>query len=464
MQLETHKQKMIVFTGIIISILLFAVDFMIIVPAMPKILGDIGGLKYINWVFTAFLLTQTTTSPIYGKLSDIFSRRKCFLLAIFIFVTSSMFAGLSQNIYELIIARAVQGIGGGAIMVMAMSMIGEIFSIKERAKYQGYLSATFGLASVAGPMFGAYITDVFSWRWIFLINLPIGIISFLIIYFYLPKSLHQEKNTKIDYIGSILLTSFLVPMILGFSFISQNNNFSTTSILLFVVSVILFIIFYLWERKVSYPIFSHHLFVDRNFVIPASMTFITAIFLFAVTLYTQIFAQKILDLPLTEVGTLTTFMVVPMTLVSAFTGRFISKTGRYKLIVNVGSFIIFVAITLFATFFSFGLGKIGFLLLLALLGLGMGTMMSVFNIIIQVVYGRERLGEVMGALQLSRGVGGVFGTALLGVIFGYFVKDINGDKSDLLHALINIFYLLSIFSFISFIVSLFMKEKKIVNS
>lgn len=464
MQIETHRQKMIIFTGIIISILLFAIDFMIIVPAMPKILSEIGGLKYINWVFTAFMLTQTITSPIYGKLSDIFSRKKMFLLAIVIFVSSSALAGLSSNIYELVIARGVQGIGGGAIMIMAMSMIGEIFSIKERAKYQGYLSATFGFASVAGPIFGAYITDSFSWRWIFFINLPIGIISFLIIYFYLPKNLHQARDVKVDYIGSLLLSLFLVPMILGFSFISQNNSFDMSSILLFITSAIFFAIFYIWERKITFPIFSHHLFYDRNFMVPASMTFITAIFLFAVTLYTQIFAQKILGLPITEAGMVTTAMVVPMTVVSALIGQFIAKTGRYKIVVNTGAFIIFLSMILFSIFIPLGLGKIGFVAILLFLGLGMGGMMSSFNIIVQIVYGRERMGEVMGALQLARGVGGVFGTALLGVIFGYFVKDIEGDKSHLISALTNIFYLLTIFSLASFVVSLFMNEKRVIHS
>ena len=463
MEIQNHKQKMIIFGAILLSILLFAIDFMIIVPAMPKILTEIGGLKYINWVFTAFMLTQTIASPIYGKLSDIFSRKKMFLLAIVIFVISSMLAGLSTNIYELIVARAIQGIGGGAIMVTAISMIGEIFSIKERSKYQGYMSAVFGLASVAGPIFGAYITDSFSWRWIFFINFPIGIISFLLIYLYLPKSLHQDKKSKIDYVGSFLLTAFLVPMILMFSSIADLKVIDRNVIIFFALTIVSFVLFYLWERKNSSPIFSHHLFYDRYFVVPAIMTFNTAIILFGTSLYIQIFAQKVLGLPIKEAGLITTAMVVPMTFMSAISGQIISRTGKYKMLVVVGSLIIFLSILNFAYQLNLGMSKDVLLFCLIPIGLGMGTMMSVFNIVIQVVYGRERLGEVTGALQLTRGVGGVFGTALLGFIFGYFIKDINGDTGTILNTVKYIYYVLSIICFISLVTSLFMKEKVIIH-
>jgi multidrug resistance protein len=244
MEIQSHKNKLIVFGGIILAILLFALDNMIITPSIPRILSEIGGVQHINWVFTAYLLTSTITTPIYGKLTDIFSRKKMFIFAVIAFVAASMLCGLSQNIYQLIFFRALQGIGGGAIMVSAMSMIGEIFSLQERAKYQGYIGAVFAVASIGGPVLGGFITDIFSWRWAFYINLPFGIISFLILYYYLPRSLHQERNVKIDYVGAVLLSAFLIPLILMFSSISGTDIINPKSVALLVGSIVMFIAFY----------------------------------------------------------------------------------------------------------------------------------------------------------------------------------------------------------------------------
>lgn len=462
MELLPHKHKLIIFYAIVLTIFLFAIDFMVITPSLPSILNDIGGLKYINWVFTAFMLSQTIITPIYGKLSDIFCRKKMFLLAIVIFVTASMFAGLSQNIYELIIARAVQGIGGGALMVTAMSMIGEIFSLKERAKYQGYIGGAFAFASVAGPMVGAIITDELSWRWIFFINFPIGLLAFVILYKYLPNTLHQNKKASIDYVGSFLLVATLFPMLLMFSFVSDTKEISTMVIALFFISVVSFFLFYRTERKVVSPIFSHHLFHDRYFMIPALMTFVNAIVMFAVMLYVQIYAQKVLNFSLKESGLIMSAIAIPIAFTSPICGQIIARTLKYKKVVVVGALILFIAMLNFLYAISNGASGNGLIINLIPIGVGLGAMMSVFNIIVQMVYGRERMGEVMGALQLSRGVGGAFGTAFIGFVFSLFVEDINGSIIEISHAIIVIFCIISTLCFASLIISLLMKEKKML--
>lgn len=461
MELLSHKNKLIIFSAIVLTILLFASDLMIITPSLPRVLEDIGGLKYINWVFTAFALTQTLTAPIYGKLSDIFSRKKMFLIAIGIFVVSSMFAGLSQNIYELIIARAIQGIGGGAIMVTSMSMIGEIFSIKERAKYQGYMGGVFAFASVASPTIGAIITDEFSWRWIFFINFPIALIAFLIIYFYLPKNLHQTKNVKIDYKGSFLLITTLLPLLLTFSFIESNKAITLIPFLLFVISFVSFILFYKTEKKISSPIFSHHLFTDRNFTVPAIMTFVSAIVMFSIMFYIQLYAQKVLNFSLKEAGLIMSVIAIPLAVFSPIYGNIIARTLKYKKIVVLGAFVLFISVLHFLYGIEHGMTSKEMIYSLIPIGIGLGAMMSVFNIIIQMVYGRERMGEVMGALQLARGVGTSFGTAFIGFIFSLFVKDINGDPAQIVTGITNIFYIISALCFLALITSLFMKEKKL---
>ncbi len=457
----SQSRKLFIFTATILAILLFALDNMIITPSIPRILGDIGGVQHINWVFTAYLLTSTITTPIYGKLTDIFSRKKMFLLAIAVFVVASMLCGVSQNIYELVFFRGLQGIGGGAIMVTAMSMIGEIFSLKERAKYQGYIGAVFALASIAGPIAGAYITDAFSWRWTFFINLPVGILAFIILFVALPAKLHQARTQKIDYLGSILLTAFLVPLIFMFSAISVSNSISVQAILLAVASVVAFVLFYRTEKRVSFPIFSHHLFHDRNFVVPAIMTFINAIILFAATLYIQLYAQRVLGLSIKGSGLLLTAIMIPVTISSPIYGQILSRTGKYKGIVVFGATVLFFSALAFTIMLHGDPTVMKIVLYLIPLGIGLGAMMSIFNMIIQLLYPRERMGEVTGALQLVRGVGGTFGTALLGFIFSYYVADFTGGSAPVSQAIITIFTLLTVLCFISLIASFSIKQKKI---
>jgi EmrB/QacA subfamily drug resistance transporter len=458
MEIESHQKKLFIFGGIVLAILLFALDNMIITPSIPRILSEIGGVQHINWVFTAYLLTSTIATPIYGKLTDIFSRKRMFLFAIGVFVAASMLCGLSQDIYQLIFFRGLQGIGGGAIMVSAMSMIGEIFSLRERAKYQGYIGAVFAVASIGGPVLGGFITDLFSWRWAFYINLPVGIISFLILYYCLPKSLHQERNVKIDYGGAVLLTLFLVPLILMFSSISGTDIANTKSISLFVASVVMFVSFYLYEKRHSSPIFSHHLFTDRKFVVPAIMTFMNATILFAATLYIQIYAQAVLHMSIRASGVLLSAIMIPLTLTSPIYGQMVSRTGKYKGITIFGASVLFASVILFAIMLPGNPDKWTVIWHLIPFGIGMGAMMSIFNMILQMVYPRERLGEVTGALQLIRGIGGTFGTALLGFIFGSYVTDLVADTSQIPHAVTVIFYTLIGFAGISLVSAFFMKE------
>ena len=461
MQELPHSKKLVIFAGIIISILLFALDNMIITPAMPRILSEIGGVKHINWVFTAYLLTSTIITPIYGKLSDIFSRKKMFLLAISMFILASMLCGLSQNMYELIFFRGLQGFGGGAIMVTAISMIGEIFSLRERAKYQGYIGAVFALASILGPILGGLITQSFSWRWIFYINIPLGVVAFIILSVYIPTVLPQVKKQAIDYLGSFFLVLFLVPLIVMFSVVASTNTVTAYSGLLLLLSVVAFIFFYRVERNSVSPIFSHHLFHDRHFMIPAILTFINAIILFAATLYMQIYAQKVMKLSIQNAGILLSAIMIPLTLASPIYGQIISRTGRYKAIVVFGSTVLFLSVLGFTHMLYDAPSERVLVGWLIPLGIGMGAMMSIFNMILQMVYPRERLGEVIGALQLVRGVGGTFGTALLGFVFGYYVQDISVDTSTITHALIAIFTILSTLCFVGVVTSFFMKEKKV---
>lgn len=346
-------------------------------------------------------------------------------------------------------------------MVSAMSLIGEIFSLRERAKYQGYIGAVFAVASIGGPVLGGFITDAFSWRWAFYINLPVGIIAFFILYSFLPKMLHQEKNVKIDYIGALLLTLFLTPLILLFSSLSGTEIVNSTSVSLALASIAMFIAFYQYEKRFSSPIFSHHLLSDRKFVVPAIMTFINAIVLFAATLYLQIYAQAILHMSIRGSGILLSAIMIPVTLSSPIYGQIVSRTGRYKNVTLFGAAVLLASIFLFAHMLTGNPTVHTVVYHLIPLGIGMGAMMSVFNMILQMVYPRERLGEVTGALQLVRGIGGTFGTAFLGFVFSYYVTDLVTDVQNIAPAVTTIFYILTGFAVISLIAGFFMKESPV---
>jgi len=209
------NSRFYILCGIILSMLLSALDQTIVSTAMPQIVGELNGLSHLSWVFTAYMLASTVAVPIYGKLSDIFGIKKMYILAIFIFLLGSILSGMSQSMLQLIIFRAIQGIGGGALMVNSIALIGDIFPPAERGKFQGVLGGVFGLASIGGPFLGGFITDLFSWRWIFYINLPLGLLAATVLFFALPKIKASSQKKKIDYAGAVLITLTLVPLLLA---------------------------------------------------------------------------------------------------------------------------------------------------------------------------------------------------------------------------------------------------------
>src|SRR5271169_1144582 len=257
---------MFILGGVILAMLVAALDQTIVATALPQIVSDLHGLSYFSWVTTAYLLTSTVTVPIYGKLSDIFGRRGLFLLSIGIFLVGSMLSGLSQNMTELILFRGLQGIGAGAMMVNAMAVIGDIFTPQERGRYQGFMGGIFGLATIIGPFLGGWITDHYSWHWIFYINVPIGILAIAVLASSMPKIVHDIKDRSIDYLGASLIMVFLVPLLLAFVWGGSQYAWGSWQIIaLFVVAIVALVAFIITEHKVHEPILSPSLFRNKVF-------------------------------------------------------------------------------------------------------------------------------------------------------------------------------------------------------
>src|SRR5579863_6458665 len=280
-----------VLIGVMLGMLLAALDQTIVGTALPRIVANLGGLEHYAWVATSYLLASTVSIPIYGKLSDIYGRRTFFIGGMVLFLVGSALSGTSQNMTQLIIYRGIQGLGAGAMMPLAIAIIGDIFPPSERGKWQGLITSVFGLATIIGPILGGAITDNWGWRWVFYVNMPIGIIAIVTAGFVMPKIV-QRKHHTIDYIGTAALIAFAVPLLLGFSWAGTQYAWNSWQvILMFAVSAVMLVAFVLIELRAAEPIISPRLFKNSIFLVSTIAMFMVAAGMFGAILYLPLFVQ-----------------------------------------------------------------------------------------------------------------------------------------------------------------------------
>ena len=397
-----------------LAMLVAALDQTIVATALPQIVSSLKGLSYFSWVTTAYLLTSTVTVPIYGKLSDIYGRRGLFLLSIGIFLVGSMLSGLSQNMTELILFRGLQGIGAGAMMVNAMAVIGDIFTPQERGRYQGFMGGIFGLATIIGPFLGGWITDHYSWHWIFYINVPIGILAIAVLASSMPKIVHNIKDRSIDYLGALLIMVFLVPLLLAFVWGGSQYPWGSWQIIgLFVVAVAALVGFVITEHKVHEPILSPSLFRNKVFTYSNLAVFFSAMGMFGAIMFIPLFAQGVVGISATNSGAILMPMMIGMMITSAVGGQIISRSGNYKILGIIGMTIATIGVFLFVNV-GIATSSTTLTLRMIILGMGLGATMPIFILAVQNAFPRERLGELTAAVQLFRSLGGTVGTAIFG--------------------------------------------------
>ena len=287
----THRQILVVFSGLMAGMLLAALDQTIVSTALPTIVGELGGLDHLSWVVTAYLLTTTASTPLYGKLSDIYGRRLMFQSAIVIFVIGSMLCGLSQEMLQLIVFRGIQGIGAGGLMAMAFAIIGDIVSPRERGRYTGYLGAVFAVASVAGPLLGGYFVDHLSWRWVFYVNVPIGIVALVITSSVLRLPFVRRDHT-IDFAGAALLVAAVSTLLLALVWGGSEYPWGSSTILgLFAAAAILTGLFLWWEHRTAEPILPLRLFGDPVFTTGVALSFLLGGVMFGALVFLPLFVQ-----------------------------------------------------------------------------------------------------------------------------------------------------------------------------
>ncbi len=411
-----QNKRGIILVGVILAMMLSALDQTIVATAMPQIVDQFNGLSHLSWVFTAYMLTSTITVPIYGKLSDIFGRRGLYILGIVVFLAGSMLSGLSRDMTQLIFFRGLQGIGGGAMMVNAFAVVGDLFSPAERGKWQGVMGGIFGLATILGPLLGGWITDSFSWRWIFYINVPVGILAIAVLASAMPKIPKHERERSIDYPGAVLIAAGLVPLLLAFVWAGSQYTWDSWQIVsLFAVSAVCLFTFAMVERKAREPVLSLDLFKNKVFAVSIIAIFLSTMGMFGAILYITYFAQGVIGISATNSGFILMPMMIGLIAASTISGQIISRTGRYKIVTVAGMIISVIGMFLF-TQLRVDMTQAGLTLRMVVLGLGLGTTMPVFTIAVQSAFAIERLGEVTAGSQLFRSIGGTVGTAVLGGI------------------------------------------------
>jgi EmrB/QacA subfamily drug resistance transporter len=411
-----QNKRGLILLGVILAMLLSALDQTIVATAMPQITEELNGLSHLSWVFTAYMLTSTITVPIYGKLSDIFGRRGLYILGIAIFLIGSILSGLSQNMTQLILFRGLQGIGGGSMMVNALATIGDLFAPAERGKWQGVMGGIFGLATIVGPLLGGWLTDNFSWRWIFYVNIPVGIIAMITIASAMPKIARNTKDRSIDFAGAVLIAVGLIPLLLAFVWAGSQYDWGSWQIigLLCFAAAALFV-FALVERRVREPVLSLNLFKNKVFAVSVIAIFLTTMGMFGAILYVTVFAQGVVGISATNSGLVLMPMMIGLIIASAISGLIISRTGKYKVMTVLGLIVSVFGMFLFSRIDT-STTQLALIVRMVMLGVGLGITMPVFTITVQSAFGQEKLGEVTAGSQLFRGIGGTVGTAVLGGI------------------------------------------------
>ncbi len=410
-------RRHIVFTmgGLMLALFLSSLDQTIVSTAMPRIVTDLGGFDRFTWITTAYLVASTTFVPIVGRLSDLYGRKSFFLGGIIIFLVGSVLAGSSQTMDQLIGFRALQGLGGGAIMAMSFTTVGDLFSPQERGKYQGYLAAVFGLSSVIGPTLGGVITDFLSWNWIFYVNVPLGLIVVVLFVRFFPNLRPRKRQRRLDYAGMVLLVATVVPLLVGLSLAGVNYAWLSPQVIgVLALALVMLAAFIVVERRAADPIMPPQIFSNRIVSISIAAVFITGFAMFGAIIFVPLFFQGVLGASATSSGSFLTPMMLSMVVAAALAGQALSRFGghyRTQGLIGIGIMLAGVILLAGMTAETSFVQAVAFI---SITGIGVGITFPGFSIAVQNSVPHELLGAATSASQFFRSVGGTLGLAVLG--------------------------------------------------
>nr|WP_223285102.1 MDR family MFS transporter [Paenibacillus sp. PL91] len=411
---ETGNKRGLLIIGLLIAMLFAALDGTIVGTAMPTIIREMGGLELMAWLTTAYMLTSTTIVPIAGKLADLLGRKLVYVSGIIIFIIGSALCGLAGNIEQLIIFRAIQGLGGGIMMPMAMIIIGDLFTGKQRAKWQGVFAAVFGLSSVLGPQVGGWIVDAWNWRWVFYINLPVGILATVFIAISLSGK-KAEGKVKFDWPGIFTMVVGVVSLLLGLSLGGSEFEWLSWQIIgLFVLAALSLTLFVRIEATTEEPILPVKLFKDRTFTMINGIGFFMSLGMFGAIMFVPLFMQWIVGISASESGTVMMPMMISMMIFSVIGGQVVYKIG-VRLQLAIGMIVVAAAFFLLTTLDA-STAKLTASSFMVILGIGIGLVMPLLTLVLQESYPKSQLGVVTSSSTFFRQIGGTFGMTLLGAV------------------------------------------------
>lgn len=414
---ELGRRRVLIIVGaLMLGMLLAALDQTVVSTALPTIVGDLGGASHIAWIVTAYLLASTVSTPLWGKLGDLYGRKQFFQAAIAIFLVGSALSGLSQSLEMLIVFRAIQGLGAGGLMVGAQAIVGDVVSPRERGKYQGLFGAVFAFSTVVGPLLGGFLTQSASWRWVFYINLPLGAIALAVTAVVLPGNLRRVHQV-IDYAGAVLLTLGVTALVLLASLGGTTYAWGSAPIIVLgVAGVILLVVWGVVERGAVEPILPLKLFANKVFSTTSAIGFVVGFALFGVITFLPVFLQVAKGATPTSSGLQLLPLMAGLLVTSIGSGLLISRWGRYKVFPVAGTAVMTVGLYLLSTVGVHTSDAVMYLYMV-ILGIGLGGVMQVLVIAVQNAVAHRDLGVATAGATFFRSIGGSFGTAIFGAIF-----------------------------------------------
>ncbi|MDX3849629.1 MDR family MFS transporter [Streptomyces sp. AK02-01A] len=413
---QTPRTVMLAISALLMGLLLASLDQTIVSTALPTIVSDLGGLEHLSWVVTAYLLASTAATPLWGKLGDLYGRKRLFQTAVVIFLAGSALCGISQNMAQLIGFRALQGLGGGGLIVLAMAIVGDIVAPRERGKYQGLFGAVFGTTSVLGPLLGGFFTQQLSWRWVFYVNLPIGAVALLVIAAALRIPARSAKHT-IDYLGTFLIAAVATCLVLVASLGGTTWAWGSVQVIgLTILGLVLLAVFIRVERRAAEPVLPLRLFRVRTFTLVALISFIVGFAMFGAMTYLPTFLQVVQGVTPTLSGVRLLPMVLGLLITSTLSGQIVSRTGRWKAFPILGTAVTAVGLLLLHQLTPAS-GAWMMSVYFFVFGAGLGLVMQVLVVVVQNAVSYQDLGVATAGATFFRSIGASFGVAVFGTVF-----------------------------------------------
>lgn len=455
------RRTLIVFAGLTLGMLLAALNQTIVSTTLPKIVDDLGGLQHYAWVFSAYMLALTVTVPLYGKLSDVYGRRPFFVLGILLFSTGSIVAGLAPSLDVLILGRAIQGLGAGGLIPLAIAVIGDIVPPRLRGKWQGLTGGVFALSSIAGPAMGGWIADNTSWRWAFFVSLPLAAIALVVVWYGFGKRNRREQHA-IDWVGATLLTAGATAGLLAAVWGGVEYPWASAPIVgLLLACAILIAAFVVCERRVEEPILPPALFGNRTFAAAIAALFPLGAAMFGAIMFVPLFVQRVLGESATSSGAVLTPLMLGWIAASVGAGQFVSRTGRYRPVLLAGPPLVAAGFYLL-TRLDVGASTGAVTRDVVVVGLGLGLVIQTFVVVVQNSVPRRMIGVATASTQFFRTIGGTVGVTVMGAIVTARVHGPVGDQpAQIAHHLHAAFALAIFLAALAFVATLFVPHTEL---